>query len=610
MNGFMIIKNGLVLSLDRKGMTGFFTVIIRNGKIFLIDYENKFTEKEFLLKYPGSEIIDATGKLVMPGFFNSRLVTFYSFGKYFFKKCNYDNLYSWHSLKLIDRFISEESSYDLISDMMKISFARSVENGEIFFCESNFPLKKEFFDSKFQDPDWIKQYFSITINDFTLLTGLTGQEKFVSLGFRTDEDINNYSLTSIKKAISEYRYRVFIEASLSQKTFDSIKKVFGKPLINVLSEMELISPSVIISNPTHLSNSETEILKKKRAAVLISVSDYLNFQQTRTDFDSLISSGMNIILGTGYTGSSIFSELKLLAGILSRSNLSYEHLMKTAIQNPAQVFGIGNLTGSIERNKSADLIILNLKDIRNSLNIPEINSENLCDFIISNLSEKDITHVFIKGEPVVRDGRNILFDTDKALKRSAEISGKIYSAGKYFEYKEKYMMRGRVDMLNTDTQEITEVPKQEIFVDMTETGGEYTGEGEFTILGAKEEEFEKTREKFPAEDISENINEITSLDKGLSFLEEDTISQHIEEEPERDAIKISVTEKTDNQEYTEKEVTTGISKAEKIRFTDESVTGKDSDSVKNEDSESEIPPESKLKKTKLKFGFGDSDKSK
>ena len=57
-------------------------------------------------------------------------------------------------------------------------------------------------------------------------------------------------------------------------------------------------------------------------------------------------------------------------------------------------------------------------------------------------------------------------------------------------------------------------------------------------------------------------------------------------------------------------MTTGISKAEKIRFTDESVTGKDSDSVKNEDSESEIQPESILKKTKLKFGFGDSDKSK
>lgn len=610
MSGFTIIKNGLVLSLDRKGMTGFFTVIIRNGKIFLIDYENKFTEKEFLLKYPGSEIIDATGKLVMPGFFNSRLVTFYSFGKYFFKKCNYDNLYSWHSLKLIDRFISEESNYDLISDMMKISFARTAENGEIFFCESNFPFKKEFFDRRFLDTDWIKQYFSITVNDYTLLSGLTGQEKFISLGFRTDEDINNYSLTSIKKAISEFRYRVFIEASLSQKTFDSIKKVFGKPLINVLSEMELISPSVIISNPTHLSNPEAEILIKKRAAVIVSVSDYLNFQQTRTDFDSLISSGLNIILGTGYTGSSIFSELKLLAGLLPRSSISYEHLMKTAIQNPAQVFGIGNLTGSIERNKSADLMILNLNDIRNSLNIPEISSENLCDFIISNLSEKDITHVFIKGEPVVRDGRNIMIDTDKALERAAEISGIIYSAGKYFEYKEKYMMRGRVDMLNTETPENTEIPKQEIFVDMTETGGEYTGEGEFTILGAKEEEYEKTREKIPAEDISENINEITSLDRGLSFLEDETLTQHIEEEPKAASSKVSFSEKTESPEITENEIKSGITKPEKIRFTDESVTGKDLDSIKNENTESEIQPESKLKKTKLKFGFGDSDKSR
>jgi len=45
-DNYIIIKNGLVLTLDRKGQTGYFNIIIKNNKIFLIDYEKKFNEKK------------------------------------------------------------------------------------------------------------------------------------------------------------------------------------------------------------------------------------------------------------------------------------------------------------------------------------------------------------------------------------------------------------------------------------------------------------------------------------------------------------------------------------------------------------------------------------
>ncbi|HMS64651.1 MAG TPA: amidohydrolase family protein [Ignavibacteria bacterium] len=612
MDEYILIKNGLVLTLDRKGMTGYFHILIRSGKIFLIDYERRFNEKEFILKYPETKIIDARNKIVMPGFFNSRLISEYSLNKYFFKKCNYENINSWLSLKLIDKYLSSSVNSDVLKELLKISFMRSLRNGELYVCESSTCIMKEFFEKNFSDVEWIRQYFNLAVYDYTMLSELSGQENFISLGFKADEDINNYSLASMKKTLAGKKLRLFIEASLSQKTFDSIKKVFGKPFITVLSEMELISRSTVISNPTHLSKAETEILINKNASVLISVSDYLNFQDKKTDFDEMISSDLNIITGTGYTGSSIFSELKILSSLISKNNLNSESLLKTAILNPATVFGVSNITGSIERNKSADMIILSLSDIRNILTIPEISSEIVSEFIIQNLSEKDISEVIFKGEILIKDKNDLSPDQNFISKKTKEISEKIYKEGKYFEFKEKYLMRGRVDSMTEETEEDADKKTDEIFVDMTMTGNEYLGEGEFTVLGIKEDEYKKLREKVKTEAVNIKISEINSLENELNFIEDDEDSQQItvplpKKETQKNEITKSVEIKSDDQFLTSEEIK--ISEIKLAESQDEKI--EIVEKVKKQTEENEENEKAPVViKSKLKFGFSDEDKKK
>lgn len=621
MDEYILIKNGLVLTLDRKGMTGYFNILIRNGKIFLIDYERKFNEKEFIAKYADTKVIDARNKIVMPGFFNSRLISSYSLNKYFFKKCNYENLNSWLSLKLIDKYLSNTANSKILNELLKISYMRSLHRGEIFICESSTAIMKEFFEKHFSDTEWIKQYFNLAVYDYTMLSELSGQEKFISLGFKADEDINNYSLASMKKTLSGNKLRLLIEASLSQKTFESVKKVFGKPFINVLSEMELISPSTVISNPTYLTKGETEILINKNAAVQISVSDYINFNDNKTDFDELIYSDLNIILGTGYTGSSIFSELKILSSLVTNSNLNSEALLKMVTLNPALVFGVSNLTGSIERNKSADMIILSVSDVRNALTIPEISSEIVSEFIIQNLSEKDISEVILKGEILIRDKKELSSEINFALKKSEEISKKIYQEGKYFEYKEKYLMRGRVDKMNPETEEETEEKPEEIFVDMTVTGNEYIGEGEFTVLGIKEDDYKNLRVKAKSEVVSVKISEINSLENDLNFLDEDEDSQEISEPGNRKKISVkkesiktvnihtgAISEKSEEAENIKKEITDNFAEEIKMDLGVENEEKIETEEKTEMEKSNEINETPILVKSKLKFGFGDNDK--
>ena len=608
MDKYIVIKNGLVLTLDRKGHSGYFNIILRNGKIFLIDYERKFNEKEFKQKNPESEIIDARDKLIMPGLFNSKLISSYSLNKIFFRKCTYQNLSSWQSLKLIDRYLSEIENTVTLRDLLKISYLRSIRNGEVFVNESSINIGKDFFDVYLTDFDWIKQYYNFTSYDYKINPGSEGK---ISYGFISDENINNYSLSSIRKDLSGKKIKLFIDASLSEKSFDSIKKVFGKSFVNVLEDMDLVTSDTIISNPTHLNPLELEILYQKKSTILISPSDYLNLSYKRIDMEELLMSGIRIIIGTGFTGNDILSELKVFSTMISKNILSYENMLKLAIYNPSTVFGISNLTGVIDRNRSADLIFFDLNDIRNSLTLPETDRENVSEFILNNLNTKDISDVMIKGEFIIKDKEEQINFIESPQLKAKEISKKLYSAGKYFEYKEKYLIRSRVDSLGTDRSDEEEVlKKEEIFVDMTETG-EYTGEGEFTILGTKEEEFEKPRERdIPKAENKINLKEIKSLEKelnlfeGLEDLSESTKPKKIRKKVVKEAdikavSKDEMIEIRDKDERTKSEEE--IYESDGIKITEETKSKKDIEL------ESEMSKPLTIKPAKLKFGFGDGD---
>ena len=360
--------------------------------------------------------------------------------------------------------------------------------------------------------------------------------------------------------------------------------------------------------------------------MLLCPSDFVNLSDKKLDLDEIVSSGINLIIGTGYTGTDILTELKILSTLVSKNLFSYENILQTAILNPSLVYGVSNLTGSIDRNRSADLIFFDLKDLRNTLSLPETDKDNVCEFIVHNLSSKDISDVMIKGELLIKD-RTEQFEKQLLFhERSEEISHKLYSEGKYFEYKEKYLMRGRVDRLSLEnSDEESEIEKKpEIFVDMTETG-EYMGEGEFTILGAKEEEFEKPRErdKEPTEKQF-NLQEITSLETGLNLFEgfvslpKNKKNKSSGKKPAKDTKKpdvfsgekISFSDINEDTDEVQKEfIVNKVDKVENVIDTKEANEDLEMSDISDSPDTKETKEEkiSEPKKTKLKFGFKDGE---
>jgi cytosine/adenosine deaminase-related metal-dependent hydrolase len=585
MSKTLLIKGGIVLTLDKSSRSGIFDLTVKNGKISSIDYEGKTDAKEFLAANPAGEVIDANGKIVMPGLFNSRLVSAYSLCRMFFTKCSYENIGSFVSMNLIDRYLAESVNRGRLTDMLELIYRRSLKNGELFVNESSPSFKKLQADDVYSNLSWINQYFNFTSYDLKIIEDPRNLRDQIIAGLKADEDINAYTISSLKRLLATRKSDLIIDASISRSASESIKQTFGKPFVNVLSENGLLNNSTLLVNPCNITDGEIGIIKEKDSLILICPSDYAELSNDLQLVRKIISSGIRLIVGTGMTGTDMLSELKTLS-ILASGNISYESVVRMAVTEPAGVFGIGNITGSIEKTKSADLIFLSLRDIRNSGGLPDLESESVCWHLINSLTTKDVTDVIFKGDHVFNSSKE---DKEKKLKdaaRTAEITTLLYSAGKFREYKERKKMEVRVDRLgiSSDKEE-----KPEVFVDMVETG-EYTGEGEFKILGNKIEEYQQSRESVQDE-LHPDLLEITSIDSDLNFIEDD---KEVFETPKL-GIKLVEAKRHVKLEVPAKAV-------KELVKVDEELEDRSSKRLPEQDAEVTSP-----KKSKLKFGFKDGE---
>ena len=110
MDNFRILKNGLVLTLDKLHRAGYYTVILKNDKIAEIDFDRRFNIENFLIKYPQSEVIDCDGKLVTPAFINCSNNTLHNLLRFFVKRATMDDLDNEGSRSNINNYLLAEEN--------------------------------------------------------------------------------------------------------------------------------------------------------------------------------------------------------------------------------------------------------------------------------------------------------------------------------------------------------------------------------------------------------------------------------------------------------------------------------------------------------------------
>ncbi len=519
MDRYLILKNALVLTFDKDDNVGYYNIVIKNNIIHQIDYYNDLvSDRTIYTKYPGVNIIDAKDKIIIPALFNSNINSSYALSGVFFERINYDKLPDNLSLSLLDKYFTSSENKQDLKNLITFSYFRALSNGELFLNETSGYLSKDFLQEFHKYNFLIVQDIVMTSFSEAFSRYLNEIKKFHCIGMTDDEEITNYSLTSAAKALKEGRRKIYFDILKKSSGQEHIRRTFSKSIFKVLGENDFLDGRLIFSNPVNIQKDELDYLSDKKVNIILCPSDIVKLGEKKLESFELLKYGLNVSFGTGYLGTSIISEIKLCSHLAKKGNLSYRSLLKMAVVNPARMFDVSESHGSIEKNKIANLIMFDVSDLRNYFLSPDVSSEKVAEHIIENLDSKDISDIIIKGNVIRRDYRSKLFDIDTMKTNTSALTKKIIEIGKYYEFKEKYLMRKRIKELSTGGKEerkiiITTGPEESRFSSLKDNS--VISESEFRVVATKknvtpintvEGDDDVFSNDFSVEEIS-NINE-------------------------------------------------------------------------------------------------------
>lgn len=599
MDRYLILKNALVLTFDKEDNVGYYNIVIKNNIIHQVDYYNDLTsDRNIYTKYPGVNIIDAKDKIIIPAFFNSNINSSYALSNIFFERLNYDKLTDNLSLALLDKHFTSQDNKSDLKTLITFSYFRALSNGELFLNETSNYISKDFLQEFHKYNFLIVQDILYTSFSEAFSRYLYEIKKFHSIGIRDESDINNYSLSSAAKSVKEGKRKIFFEVLQKTTGQEHIRKTFSKSIFKVLGENDFLDNRVIFSNPIHIQKDELDYLSDKRLNAVLCPTDILKLGEKKLESLDLMKYGINVSLGTGFLGKSVLSEMKLFSHLVKKGSLSYRYILKMAIVNPARMFDVFDTHGSIEKNKVANLILFDVSDLRNYFISPDLSSEKISEHIVENLDAKDISDIIVKGNVIRRDYRSKLFDTDAMKQTTSALIQKIIDVGKYYEFKEKYLMRKRIKELSTDNKEekkIIVTTGNSVYNDIPVVENTIISDSEFRVIGVRKDvtPIQTVIEEDDVSDTKEySVRQINDINEGLKLFEDNELS--IKDNPLKESTVSDLPKKKIYFDDVGNVVDTKLEKDEiKIINTE---------NVKKEDKPVTF------KKDKMRFGFTDEDK--
>lgn len=381
-----------------------------------------------------AEVIDAGGKICMPGFINTHTHVAMSI---FRETLDGYTLQDWLEKKIwpMEDKLTPEDIYtaSLLSFVEMASTGTVMANDQYFMPDSSikaalevgvrFMATRTVFDVSnnademlAQQEEMIKNYK----NKYDTIYPNVGIHGFYTTGKET-----------VKKAVALAKKNdvpVHVHFCENAQEVKDIKNNYGvESPVEVLKE-SFAGVHTILAHVVKVSDAEIEELSKLDVAVAHNPISNMRLGCGVAKIQKMVDAGINVGLGTDGQGSGsnldMFDTMKFAAllqkGVYENVSAmdSYE-VLKLATINGAKVLGVDTEIGSIEEGKIADLILVDLEtDVCQPVG-------NVFSDLVYNAKGTNVRMTMVNGKVVMKDGEVPGIDKKVLYKKCAEIIERI-----------------------------------------------------------------------------------------------------------------------------------------------------------------------------------------
>ncbi len=217
----------------------------------------------------------------------------------------------------------------------------------------------------------------------------------------------------------------------AQEVADAFKQ-YGIRQIARLDRLGLINDRLIAVHMTQLTDAEIALCAARGVSVVHCPESNLKLASGFCRVEDLRRGGVNLALGTDGCASNndldMFGEMRtaaLLAKAVANdaAALNAPSTLRMATLGGAMATGMGDIIGSIEIGKRADLICVDMDRIETQPNYESISQ------IVYATGRQHVTDVWIDGHPKLRDGELIGTDTAALIANARQWRERIAATG-------------------------------------------------------------------------------------------------------------------------------------------------------------------------------------
>ncbi len=443
-----IIANGNVITCDAQGRGGRLDLLIRDGRIMEISDRPDL----FASLHPYATVIDASNKLIIPGFVNAH---FHSESVLLCERTAGLHFSLWkRDIRLHEasqRLLSEESYADVRS-LYQVAYFSHLKSGTT--CVGEFPLS-------FNDKAFVQLLQAIDRTDVKTVVALQNWDQIrqarelgpraprflLSLG--REEDFTVYAFDNLLRAANEFKFPTVAHIAEQREDSETVKKNFQKNVFTVLRDYNTLSNNSLLIHMNHATAEEVHSAAEAGFSTAITPLSTARKQTGYPALRTLLEQGGHRCLGTDWGNTDMVKEMQflhqlpfLIPGCTALAPLDILHM---ATINGATALGLEGETGSIEVGKKADLTFFSL----NNICIPPVamhpHANDLANLLLSSLNSRDISDVMINGDFYLTNHRLMTIDEEELIAMRQELQAKYFPGAKLRpQYNDEESARPRI----------------------------------------------------------------------------------------------------------------------------------------------------------------------
>jgi 5-methylthioadenosine/S-adenosylhomocysteine deaminase len=251
------------------------------------------------------------------------------------------------------------------------------------------------------------------------------------LGPHSVYTLNPEQLAATRDAATALNARISIHLSESPFELEYARNTYGTTSVQLLESIGFLNGPTIAAHMVWPTDDEIGLLAKRGVGVIYNPTSNMKTAAGVAPIGKMLEAGVIVGLGTDGAASNndldMWEEMRLAALLQKVSEMNPEVLpaaqvLAMATREGARAIGLGDVTGSLEVGKRADVLQVAFDDVHH------VPTYDVMSHLVYVTDEQDVVSVVVDGQVLMQDGEVLTIDQASVRQQANQLARKIEAA--------------------------------------------------------------------------------------------------------------------------------------------------------------------------------------